>query len=68
MLTLLKIFIGIILLIFIVPLLWILINFVVLFFAWLLGAVGITGVALGDVFGWMIVIGLIGFIVWCICS
>lgn len=63
-----KILIGIFLLILIIPLLWLLIHVILLFFGWVFGALAFTGIAVGDIFGWLFIIGLIIFIVWCICS
>lgn len=68
--TLFKIFIGIILLIFIVPLLWLLIKLVIWFFGWVFGSLLGSGVAFafGDILGVLLIIGCVVFVIWCIIS
>lgn len=68
--TLFKIFIGIILLIFIVPLLWLLIKLVIWFFGWVFGSLLGSGVAFafGDNLGVLLIIGCVVFVIWCIIS
>lgn len=65
-----KILIGIVLLIFIVPLLWLLIKLVIAFFGWALGGLfgGGAGIVIGDMLGILFVIACVVFIIWCIAS
>lgn len=68
--SLFKIFISIILLIFIVPLLWLLIKLLMLFLGWVFGGLFGGGIALisGEVLGVLFIIACVGFIIWCIFS
>ena len=69
MFDLFKILIGIILLIFIVPLLWLLIKLIWWFLGWIFGSVFVGSViALGDILLILFILFCIGFVVWCIAS
>ena len=65
-----KVFIGIILLIFIIPLLWILIKIVIWFFGWVFESLSFGGLGLagGDILCILFIIACVIFVIWCIAS
>lgn len=68
--NLFKIFIGIILLIFIVPLLWLLIKLLFWFFRWAFMGLAECGLGLagGDLLGILFIVACVVFVIWCIVS